>query len=281
MQAALFPIQHGSAERIIHCGSGAHLLGIRRAPRLDGGRALRGSGNQWRRHRQSSGDADASTRRTRASFRCDRRYGSNAPVPLAGRPVEDDRPTDHARHSVVGVQERLDSRATRTQAASWGSLESSARRFALWMFQLSRRPRMCRAASAFVVIAPKRCCSIRSARACSRPSRSSAHGEGDASLVCVAPASSSDARGGATAGTAGLGAARIERLKERLRRGDPDMTPDEVQAAIERAEAKARELCGLVAASGPAMKRSRRCRVRPKPTGGKSRLDSKVSRAQR
>jgi len=29
---------------------------------------------------------------------------------------------------------------------------------------------------------------------------------------------------------------------ERLIRGDPDMAPDEIQAAIERAEAKAREL---------------------------------------
>ena len=35
--------------------------------------------------------------------------------------------------------------------------------------------------------------------------------------------------------------ARIERLRERLKRGDPDMTPDEIQAAI-RAEAKARDL---------------------------------------
>lgn len=36
--------------------------------------------------------------------------------------------------------------------------------------------------------------------------------------------------------------ARIERLRERLKRGDADMTPDEIQAAIERAEAKAHEL---------------------------------------
>ena len=36
-------------------------------------------------------------------------------------------------------------------------------------------------------------------------------------------------------------AARIERLKERLRKGDPDMTPDEIQAAIDRAQAKRRE----------------------------------------
>lgn len=36
--------------------------------------------------------------------------------------------------------------------------------------------------------------------------------------------------------------ARIERLWERLRRGDPDITADEIQAAIERAETKAREL---------------------------------------
>ena len=37
-------------------------------------------------------------------------------------------------------------------------------------------------------------------------------------------------------------AARIERLRERLRKGDPDMPPDEIEAAIERAEAKRREL---------------------------------------
>jgi hypothetical protein len=36
--------------------------------------------------------------------------------------------------------------------------------------------------------------------------------------------------------------ARIERLRERLRKGDPDMTPDEIQAAIDRAEEKRREL---------------------------------------
>ena len=48
--------------------------------------------------------------------------------------------------------------------------------------------------------------------------------------------------------------ARIERLRERLKQGDPDMTPDEIQAAIERAEAKARELQGLGSAAIPAMK---------------------------
>jgi site-specific DNA recombinase len=36
--------------------------------------------------------------------------------------------------------------------------------------------------------------------------------------------------------------ARIDRLRERLRKGDPDMPPDELQAAIDRAEAKRREL---------------------------------------
>jgi hypothetical protein len=36
--------------------------------------------------------------------------------------------------------------------------------------------------------------------------------------------------------------ARIDRLHERLRHGDPDMTTDELQAAIDRAEAKRREL---------------------------------------
>ena len=37
-------------------------------------------------------------------------------------------------------------------------------------------------------------------------------------------------------------AARIDRLRERLRQGDPDMTPDEIQAAIDRAEEKRRGL---------------------------------------
>ena len=37
-------------------------------------------------------------------------------------------------------------------------------------------------------------------------------------------------------------AARIDRLRERLKAGDPDMTADEIQAAIDRAEAKRREL---------------------------------------
>lgn len=37
-------------------------------------------------------------------------------------------------------------------------------------------------------------------------------------------------------------AARIERLRERLRKGDPDMPPDEIEAALERAEGKRREL---------------------------------------
>ena len=37
-------------------------------------------------------------------------------------------------------------------------------------------------------------------------------------------------------------AARIERLRERLRKGDPDMTADELQAAIDRAEQKRHEL---------------------------------------
>jgi hypothetical protein len=36
--------------------------------------------------------------------------------------------------------------------------------------------------------------------------------------------------------------ARIARLHERLERGDPDLPPDELQAAIERAEGKRREL---------------------------------------
>jgi site-specific DNA recombinase len=36
--------------------------------------------------------------------------------------------------------------------------------------------------------------------------------------------------------------ARLERLRERLRKGDPDMTADELQAAIDRAEEKRRDL---------------------------------------
>jgi hypothetical protein len=36
--------------------------------------------------------------------------------------------------------------------------------------------------------------------------------------------------------------ARIARLRERLRQGDPDLTADEIQAAIDRAEAKRKEL---------------------------------------
>jgi site-specific DNA recombinase len=47
---------------------------------------------------------------------------------------------------------------------------------------------------------------------------------------------------------------RIERLRDRLKRGDPDMTPDEIQAAIERAEAKAHELQSLDARTAPALK---------------------------
>ena len=37
-------------------------------------------------------------------------------------------------------------------------------------------------------------------------------------------------------------AARVERLRERLQHGDPDMTADELQAAVDRAEEKRREL---------------------------------------
>lgn len=46
--------------------------------------------------------------------------------------------------------------------------------------------------------------------------------------------------------------ARIDRLRERLRAGDPDMTAGDIQAAIERAEAKCRELRD----SSPAAKQS-------------------------
>ena len=36
--------------------------------------------------------------------------------------------------------------------------------------------------------------------------------------------------------------AGLDRLRKRLKEGDPDMTADELQAAIERAEAKRRQL---------------------------------------
>jgi hypothetical protein len=45
---------------------------------------------------------------------------------------------------------------------------------------------------------------------------------------------------------------RIARLRERLAAGDPDLEADELQAAIERAEAKRRELL----AAQPAAKQS-------------------------
>ena len=45
---------------------------------------------------------------------------------------------------------------------------------------------------------------------------------------------------------------RLARLRERLQRGEPDMTSDELQATIDRAEAKRREM----AAAAPAAKQS-------------------------
>ena len=45
-------------------------------------------------------------------------------------------------------------------------------------------------------------------------------------------------------------AARIERLRERLQHGDPDMTTEELHAAIDRAEEKRRELQGLQDGAG-------------------------------
>jgi hypothetical protein len=47
--------------------------------------------------------------------------------------------------------------------------------------------------------------------------------------------------------------ARLERLRERLKAGDPDMTADELQAIIERVEAKCRE---LASANGRVIARS-------------------------
>jgi hypothetical protein len=43
--------------------------------------------------------------------------------------------------------------------------------------------------------------------------------------------------------------ARIARLRERLKAGDPDLTHDELQVGIDRAEAKRRELMGARASS--------------------------------
>jgi hypothetical protein len=60
------------------------------------------------------------------------------------------------------------------------------------------------------------------------------------------------------------------------------MTPDEIQAAIERAEAKARETSGSgsgIHASDEGIHDAATGQL--KPTGDKSRLGSKVSRAQR
>ena len=45
---------------------------------------------------------------------------------------------------------------------------------------------------------------------------------------------------------------RIERLRERLREGDPDLEPDEIQAAIDRAEQKRNDVLD----TQPAAKRS-------------------------
>ena len=45
--------------------------------------------------------------------------------------------------------------------------------------------------------------------------------------------------------------ARIARLRHRLAQGDPDMTPDEIQAAIDRANEKRRELLSVDSASVP------------------------------
>jgi hypothetical protein len=45
---------------------------------------------------------------------------------------------------------------------------------------------------------------------------------------------------------------RIERLREKLRKGDVDLEPDEIQAAIEKATRKLGELQRIGAASGAA-----------------------------
>ena len=46
--------------------------------------------------------------------------------------------------------------------------------------------------------------------------------------------------------------ARLERLRERLRNGDPDLTDDELQAAIDRAQAKRQELAAATQPAGSA-----------------------------
>jgi len=46
--------------------------------------------------------------------------------------------------------------------------------------------------------------------------------------------------------------ARLDRLRDRLRRGDPDMEADEISAAIERVESKRRELAAAQSANSPA-----------------------------
>ena len=61
--------------------------------------------------------------------------------------------------------------------------------------------------------------------------------------------------------------ARIARLRERLKNGDPDLTSEELQAAIERAESKRRELKHARNGIGTARKSSRFCRGRPEYYG--------------
>lgn len=64
--------------------------------------------------------------------------------------------------------------------------------------------------------------------------------------------------------------ARIARLRERLQRGDPDMTGDEIQVAIERAEANVTSLPALNRKPS-SRRRYSRCCPRPRScTAGRS-----------
>ena len=48
--------------------------------------------------------------------------------------------------------------------------------------------------------------------------------------------------------------ARLDRLRERLRKGDPDLADDELQAAINRAQAKRQELAAATQSKGKVAK---------------------------
>lgn len=75
--------------------------------------------------------------------------------------------------------------------------------------------------------------------------------------------------------------ARLERLRERLKKGDLDMTPDELQATIERVEAKRRELTNAATRSAAGDGAKIISLLPPKPPNtmaNKSHWDSTVTR---